>query len=199
MYKKYGFWGSLRLFRSFVFTKIFYKNSRLIRLPFDIRNSHLIDLGKGLTTGFGCRLEAHPLNIHSNTKCIVLGDNIQMNDYVHIAASEKITIGNNVLFASKIFITDLNHGNYTSTINQDNPESLPINRTLSTKQVTIEDNVWVGESVSILSGVTIGRGSIIGCNSVVTKDIPSYCIAVGNPALVIKKYSFENKIWEKIK
>lgn len=61
----------------------------------------------------------------------------------------------------------------------------------------IEDNVWIGEFVSILPGVTIGKNSIIGTMSVITKDIPANCIAVGSPVNVIKKYSFEKKIWEK--
>ncbi|MNE30962.1 putative acetyltransferase [compost metagenome] len=52
--------------------------------------------------------------------------------------------------------------------------------------------------VSILPGVTIGRGTIIGANSVVTKDLPPNVIAVGSPAIPIKKYNFINDKWEKI-
>ena len=54
------------------------------------------------------------------------------------------------------------------------------------KPVVIEDNVWIGEHSTILKGMTIGKGSIIGCHSVVTKDIPPYCIAARNPAKVVK-------------
>lgn len=198
MLKRYGLIGSLRLLISLIYTKLFFKKSRLIRLPFDIRNRHLIDLGEGLTTGFGCRIEVHPIQIDSENVCIKFGKNVQMNDYVHIAASNKITIGNNVLLASKIFISDLNHGNYSFGDEQDNPDSIPAERAIYTNPINIEDNVWIGESVSILGGVIIGRGSIIGCNSVVTKSIPAYCIAAGNPAILKKKFNFEKKIWEKI-
>ena len=52
--------------------------------------------------------------------------------------------------------------------------------------MVIEDNVWIGERSTILKGVHIGKGSIIGCDSVVTKNIPAYSIAVGNPAIVVK-------------
>lgn len=52
--------------------------------------------------------------------------------------------------------------------------------------VVIEDNVWIGERSAVLKGVTIGEGSVIGCNSVVTHDIPPYSVAAGNPAVVVK-------------
>jgi lipopolysaccharide O-acetyltransferase len=58
--------------------------------------------------------------------------------------------------------------------------------------------VWLGEHVSVLPGVTIGKGCIIGANSVVAKDIPDYCIAVGCPARVIKRFSFASNRWERI-
>jgi lipopolysaccharide O-acetyltransferase len=61
--------------------------------------------------------------------------------------------------------------------------------------VTINGGAWLGERCCILSGVTIGRKSIIGANSVVTKDIPDFCIAAGNPAKVIKHYDFNLHRW----
>lgn len=193
MYKRYGFWGILRLLFSFLYTKIFHSSSRLIRLPVDIRNRDLIDFGKNLTTGFGCRFEVHPL--HNNfVNCLSFGYNVQINDYVHIAAGEKVVIGDNVLIASRVFISDLNHGSYSGD-GHDNPLSIPNDRPLSTKPVVINDNVWIGEGVCVLPGVTIGKGSIIGAMSVVTKSIPDFCIAVGNPAKVVKTFDFELNKW----
>ena len=62
-----------------------------------------------------------------------------------------------------------------------------INDVTTSGDVTIEDDVWIGSNSVILSGVTIGRGSVIGAGSIVTKDIPRYSIAVGNPAKVTRK------------
>lgn len=195
--RRYGVIGLIKLIFAWLYTKFFFKQARLIRFPFEIRNRRYIKIGKGFTTGKYCRLEAHPLN-ESIKECISIGENVQLNDSVHIVGSIGVKIGNNVLLASKIFITDLNHGTYSGNREHDTPESVPKDRALSYKPVTIEDNVWIGEFVSVLPGVKIGKGSIIGTMSVVTKDIPPYCIAVGSPARVIKKYDFIKKQWIKI-
>lgn len=111
---------------------------------------------------------------------------------------ENVTIGNNVLIASKIFISDLNHGSYGTEGIHDSPDIPPNERKLYAKPVIIEDNVWLGEFVSVLSGVTIGKGTIVGANSVVSRDLPKFVIAVGSPARPIKKYNFDTERWEKI-
>ncbi|PKH67658.1 acetyltransferase [Flavobacterium sp. ALD4] len=193
MINRYGLRGLLKLIVSFVFTKLFYNNARLIRLPFDIRNKKNIQIGDGFTTGFGCRIEVHPQK-KTDEKLLIFGKNIEINDYVHIAAGEKITIGNNVLIASKVFISDLNHGNYKG-VNQDSPLSTPNSRKLSTNPIIIKDNVWIGEGVCIMPGVTIGLGCVIGALSVVTKNIPDYSIAVGSPAKVVKQFDLKKQEW----
>jgi len=195
MLKKYGFFNISKLCMSLIYTKLNFNHARLIRLPIDIRNKHCIDFGVGLTTGSYCRIEAYPLDERSEV--ITFGKNVQINDFVHITAMENVYIGNNVLLASKIYISDCSHGYYDGKSNDSIPDTHPIDREYKTAPVRIEDNVWIGESVSILPGVTVGENSIIGANSVVTKNIPANCIAVGNPARVIKKYNFETKIWEK--
>lgn len=193
MFRRYGLFGCFKLIISLVYTKIFFSNARLIRLPFDIRNRRYIKFGKQFTTGFGCRIEAFPMDGNESI-CIKIGDNVQLNDYVHIGSVGSITIGNNVLIASKVYISDHNHGGYDH-IKSDSPLIPPFDRKQIVKPVSIEDNVWIGESVCILPGVSIGFGSVIGALSVVTKDIPPYCIAVGSPAKIIKFYDFNKNLW----
>lgn len=199
MFKKYGFFGLVNMMKSYLFTKVFFSGVRLIRLPFDIRNQHLIDLGSRLTTGKGCRLEAYPVDGRSKQVLLRFGEAVEINDYVHITAMERVTIGNNVLIASKVYISDSAHGVYSGEELHSSPEIKPNDRALTTNPVTIEDNVWIGEFVSILPGVTIGKGSIIGTMSVVTKSIPPNSIAVGAPAKVIKSYNFASGRWERVK
>jgi lipopolysaccharide O-acetyltransferase len=196
MLQKYGILGTIKLVQSLLYTKLFFSNARLIRLPFDIRNKRYIKIGDHFTTGFGCRIEAFPLK-DSSEICIEIGENVQINDFVHIGAVGSIKIGDNVLMASKIYISDHNHGSYDNHLS-DHPLSIPIDRLPICKPVEIGNNVWLGESVCVLPGVTVGEGSVIGAMSVVTKNIPAYSIAVGNPARVVKQYNFQNKNWEKI-
>ncbi|AMW77522.1 acetyltransferase [Acinetobacter sp. TGL-Y2] len=194
--KQYGFFGSFNLVINLIKTKILYSNARLIRFPIDIRNKKYIDFGGNLTTGIGCRIETFPQML-TPLKLLKFGENVQLNDYVHITAAYSIEIGNNVLMASKIYISDCTHGSYIGNDDDSDPMTLPIDRPLSVKAVKIEDNVWLGEFVSVLPGVTIGKGTIVGANSVVSKSLPPYVIAVGSPAKPIKFYNFESKRWEK--
>lgn len=121
------------------------------------------------------------------------------SDFCHIGATHYIEIGNNVLFGSKVYVTDHGHGSYSGNGCHSSPEESPFERKLdSDKEVIIGDNVWVGDNVTILPNVHIGSGCLIGSNSVVTKDIPANCIAVGIPAKIIKKYDFEKKKWIKV-
>ena len=196
MLSQYSFVGLLKLLFSYLITKVFFRKSRLIRFPIDIRNKSNIDLGLGLTTGVGCRIEAYP-SIKDNI-VLKFGENVQINDYVHITARESVVIGDNVLLASKIYISDCSHGSYSGNENDSCPISIPADRPLFAKPILIEDNVWIGEFVSVLPGVTIGKGTIVGANSVVAKSLPANVIAVGSPAKPIKIFDFQTSRWQKI-
>lgn len=185
----------LYLTRCLLYTKLSVRSARLLRLPIDIRGKKGIDFGHNLTTGYGCRLESFS---GDGNVTLFFGNNVQINDYVHINALKSVRIGDNVLIASKVFITDLEHGSYIGNENDSFPSTIVKDRPLFSKAVVIGNNVWIGELCSVLPGVTIGDNSIIGANSVVTKSIPANCIAAGNPAKIIKKYNFAINRWERV-
>lgn len=195
--RHYTFGDKIQLAYFLLRTKLIDRRIRIIRFPFILRGRKFIDFGKGLTTGFWCRLETYPTD-DSNRKLLVLGDNIQINDFVHICAIDRVEIGDGCLLASHIYISDNSHGKYKGGPDDSLPEIQPDNREYLTAPVIIGKNVWIGEGVIVMPGVTIGDGCVIGAHSVVNKSIPAGCIAVGNPARVIKKYSTERKCWEKI-
>jgi lipopolysaccharide O-acetyltransferase len=193
--KIYGFWGYIRLIRDKIFTIIFFPNARIVRLPIYIRGRKGIRGAENLTTGINLRIDI--INSDISTPILNIGKNVEFNDYVHIGVADSVSIGDNTLIASKVFISDHNHGSYSGDT-QSKPNSTPIYRALESKKVSIGKNVWIGEFVCILPGVTIGDGSIIGAMSVVTKDIQANSIAVGSPAKVIKIYDETRCQWVSI-
>lgn len=146
--------------------------ARLIRRPVYIRGGGLIG-AKGLTTGRFCRFD-----LVKNKKTLFIGDNCEIGDSVHIVALNNVEIGNNVLIASKVFISDTNHGSYSGK-NISNHDTPPNSRELVKGETYIGNNVWIGENAVILSGSKIKDGCVIGANTVVSKEIPINSIVVG--------------------
>lgn len=178
-------------------TKLIDKRGRLFRFPIVIRGRKYIDFGMSLTTGVGCRFDCFP-GIDSAAKKLVFGKNVQINDYVHIVAMEKVTIGDDVLMASHVFISDNSHGSYKGDELDSDPRVPPIQREYRTSPVTIGKSSWIGEGVIIMPGVSIGEGCVIGAHSIVNRDIPNYTVAVGTPIRLIKRYDFNTRRWMKI-
>lgn len=122
-----------------------------------------------------------PCDLTENT---FLGDNVNFNG-MSIRGGGKVTIGNNFHSGTDcIFLTDVH--------NYDKGNAIPYDDTYLVKDITIEDNVWLGTHVIVLGGVTIGEGAIIQAGSVVTKSIPAYAIAGGHPAVPFKKRDIEH-------
>lgn len=123
---------------------------------------------------------------------ILVGEGTWIGKHCSIAAINKVEIGKNVLFAGHVHITDHSHG--YEDISMD-VRSQPLT---CKGPVIIEDDCWLGFSCEILSGVHIGKHCVVAARSVVTKDIPDYCIVAGNPAKVIKKYNEKTHEWMRV-
>lgn len=190
MKNKYSLGEIIKNVYSLVMTKIMMPQARIIRRPVYIRGKKSISGCVKLTTGRFCRFD-----LNGNNKTLLIGDNCEMGDMTHIVAHDKVEIGSNVLIASKVFISDTNHGSYKGKI-QSLPSSHPHDRDLVTSQVKIGDNVWIGENAVILAGSEIGNGCIIGANTVINKKIPENSIVVG-AGIVVKKWDDNNQIWMK--
>lgn len=112
-----------------------------------------------------------------------IGNRCNFGDWNNITCLSSIEIGNNVLTGRWVTISDNNHGR----INHKDMSQVTTERCLhSPGNIVIEDNVWIGDKATILAGVHVGTCAIIGANAVVTKDVPPYGVAVGNPAKVIR-------------
>ena len=197
MLASYGIFGLLSLAFDVVRTRLMFPKARLMRRPAYIRGRRWITLGPNFTCGRGLRMDA--FGDSSTTGSLIhIGSDVAMNDYVHIGAVESVSIGDRVLIASKVFISDHDHGSYGKGGLHSDPRIAPADRPLSAATVIIEDDVWLGEFVSVLAGVRIGKGAIIGTMSTVTRNVPPYSIAVGSPARVIKQFNFADGLWERV-
>lgn len=101
-----------------------------------------------------------------------------------------VMIGSEVNLAQNVVVSGLNH--HFEDVSRSIAE-----QGVSIRPVIIEDDVWIGANSVVLQGVRIGKHAVVGAGSVVTKDLPSYCVAAGNPARIIKKFDFEKNDWVK--
>ena len=184
-----GVIGSVRLALDLLITKVLFPQARVIRRPFYIRNEGSLKIGKDFSSGPGLIID-----LFGKKSMVIIGESVKAYHNLHIGAIDSVVIGDRVLIASGVYITDHHHGSYSGD-HQSSPLDPPIERPLVSSRVIIGDDVWIGERVSILPGVSVGNGVIIGAGAIVTKDLPDYVIAVGVPAEVIKKFDFDKDVW----
>lgn len=177
--KGYGLLTIAYLSFCFIFTKLFYRPARFIRLPFRLRVMGNFEFGKCFTSGVSCRLDVF------ESGHLVIGENVQLNDFCHIACAAKITIGSDVLIASRVFISDHDH-----TVSE--LGTVPARSGLTVAPVLIGDRTWIGEGAVILKGVKIGDDCVIAANSVVTKSFPTGSIIAGVPGRIIRSRQLDN-------
>ena len=157
----------------------------VVNHPFILLNPQCISIGSSFHSGAGLRLEAFcEWEGQHFSPQISIGNNVSMNQNVHIGGVNKIKIGDNTTIGSHVLITDHSHG----SLSADDLGVPPMKRRLLSKgPVIIEDDVWIGEGVCILPNVRIGKGAVIGANAVVTSDVQPYTVVGGIPARLIKR------------
>ena len=151
---------------------------------FIIKNPQYISIGNNFSSYYNLRLEAW--DEYQGKKFypeIIIGNNVACNSDCHIGCINKVIINDNVLMASRVYISDHSHGE----ISKEALKLVPTKRPLISKgPVIIEENVWIGEGACIFPGVTIGRNTIIGANAVVTTSMPANVVVAGVPAKIIR-------------
>ena len=182
----------LKVFYMFLFHPVLFfkysikKDSKGLLVKGTANNLHTKGLIIGKNVRFGNNIR---IDFYAHGK-LRIGNNCYFVNNNTFLVGDDIIIGDKVLVASDVLIASENH--------IPNPESDNIYGELAFKPVVIESGCWIAEKVCIMPGVKIGKYSVIGAASVVTKDIPAYSIAVGNPARVIKKYNLNNHLWESL-
>ena len=160
----------------------------VIFFPLSIDNPSTISIGSNCFVGEGTWLMGN--NKNKSNATLVIKDGTIIGHNAHIVALKKVIIEEKVLMADRVFITDSEH-NFEDVSRPIMDQGVKIG-----DSVTIGSGSWIGENVSIISS-NVGKNCVIGANAVVTKDIPDYCVAVGSPARVIRKYNMNEKKWIK--
>lgn len=164
-------------------------HSRIIK-PLKLRNVENIYIGYDVviaryTTLFTLQ------TIKDHAPKLVIGDGCEIGHFNHITCINSVEIGAKVLTADRVHISDNTHC-------FDDPTKPIVDQPVMSKgSVVIGEGSWLGENVSVLS-CKIGRNCVIGANAVVTKDIPDYCVVVGIPGRIIKKYDPKSKTWNAV-
>ncbi|AEG10747.1 putative acetyltransferase [Shewanella baltica BA175] len=127
----------------------------------------------------------------NTTPQLVIGNDVYIGRLLHLVCFDEIIIENSVLIADKVYISDNLH-DYHDILKPIKEQPIIVKN-----KVRIGSGSWIGENVSII-GANVGKNSVIAAHSVVTKDIPDYCVAAGIPAKIIKRYDFDRAEWIKV-
>jgi len=161
----------------------FGEGSLIMWKPTTIFNERYISVGRDTLIGPGVALSAGmvPGQECLTSPVVEIGDRCLIGKGSGIVGHFSIIIGDDVWTGHHVYITDQNHG-YTDLTRPISQQSQP------ERPVVIGNGSWLGHGTIVLPGVTIGDHVVIGANSVVTRDIPSFSVAVGSPAKVVRKY-----------
>lgn len=159
--------------------------------PFAMLNARNISVGRNVRLKDGYRIECYETFYNQRLRPkMAIEDGVIIGPRFTAFVADTLVIGKDTILAGNVTLITENHG-----INPELP--LPYHaQKLTTAPVTIGEGCWLGQNVSVLPGVKIGRRCVIATNAVVTRDIPDFCIAAGSPAKVIKKYNFQKHCWE---
>ena len=180
------------LFRTLLYYKLVFKEigiRSVILSPLKLEHPQNIKIGNHVYIAYKSWLAAAPQLTNSKSE-LIINDGCRIGNFNHIYATTSIILEKNVLTADKVYISD--------NLHQYENIHLPIWKQpiKQLAKVIIGEGAWIGENVCII-GASVGKNSVIGANSTVTKDIPAYCVAVGSPAKVIKRFCVESQTWKK--
>jgi|SRR5690606_16248632 len=176
------------IFRAIIFKPFFKK----FGIPSYIgRTTYLHGVNK---ISIGKRVRIFPnvrLEVHGKDSTLDIEDNVAIGQNVHITSGEKLTIGKSSTILANVFITNIDHD--YEEINKH-----ILDQKMIVKKTIIGENCFIGIGAAIQAGTILGKQCIVGANSVVKGEFPDYCVIVGAPARIVKKYNFETQRWEKI-
>lgn len=153
----------------------------VIEPPVRLQGERRISIGSDVYVGAGSWLQV--LDGIDRHVALAIGDGTSIAGSCVLSAALRVRVGRKVLLARNVYIADHSHAYADAgraVLDQGIRQVAP---------VEVDDGAWLGQNVVVGPGVRIGRGSVIGANSVVLEDVPDYCVAVGAPARVVKEFA----------
>lgn len=152
----------------------------VLQPPLRLAGEHGISIGDGVWIGPGSWLQSIG---PSRSVTLRIGDGTSAAGNCVLSAAHSVTLGRRVLLARGVYVSDHSHRF------DDVPRPVLEQGLDRVAAVEIGDGAWLGENVVVCPGVRIGRGSVVGANAVVTSDVPDFCLAVGAPARVVRRFA----------
>jgi len=165
----------------------------LLCSPLNITNPEHVSIGKHVHIGHGARLEVLT-GWHGGQQFspeLEIQDGVGIGHNATIGCANKVVIGRNTVISFDVFITDNDHA-YEQI-------GVPVmEQPLIVQQTIVGENCFIASGVKLLAGTVLGKQCIVGSNSVVRGEFPDYCVIVGAPARVVKRYSLQSRCWERV-
>lgn len=154
-------------------------------------NPNFIEISSNCSIGYHCRLEAvRSWGEKKYQPSLVIGDNVSMEQSCHITFAGDMNIANGTTISYGVMIMDIDH-------NYQDIEVDIIKQNILVKPTEVGENCFIGAGAKIQAGTKLGRQCIVGANAVIRGDFPDYCVIVGIPGKVIKRYNKDSERWEK--
>lgn len=165
--------------------------SCIIKNPLLLKNAHHITLKDRVIVRDHARLECIAYKGDQIfTPHLILEEGVSIEQRCHITAADELIVGKNTLISFDVSIQDTDHEYQTLDI-------AIAQQTLHVKKTKIGENCFLGSGVKIQAGTILGKHCVVGANAVVKGEFPDYCVIVGIPAKIVKRYDFVTKEWKK--
>lgn len=152
----------------------------VLQPPIRLAREHRISIGDSVFVGAGSWLQVLD---DGPDVALELGDGTSIAGNCVLSAARSVRLGSQVLLARNVYVSDHIHAysDVARAVLEQGVERI--------QAVVIEDGAWLGQNVVICPGVRIGRGAVVGANSVVIEDVPDYSLAVGAPARIVREFA----------
>ena len=170
-----------------IFYKLFFKKIGFLSYigkPVFLHGISRVTLGRKVRIFPGSRIETHGVGK------ITINENVGIGQNFHIIAGGDLVIGKGTIISAEVFINDMDNA-YEEIGKNVLEQEFILSKT------SIGENCFIGIGAKIMAGTTLGNQCIVGANSVVKGNYPDYCVIVGAPAKIVKKYNMERCIWQK--